>query len=85
MPLTDTDADGFEVRAGDKVSFSFGIPPRRVEGVLFERGGKLIMPTPDVLPREATLNQLRFHVGGFYKVDVSEAEYQSLAAQEEAQ
>jgi hypothetical protein len=66
--LTDKDNDGFEVRAGDTISFSFGIPPQRVEGVLFERDGKLIMPCEGVTPKEATLNQLRRHVGGFWKV-----------------
>ena len=66
--LADKDNDGFEVRAGDTISFSFGIPPRRVEGVLFERDGKLIMPCEGVTPKEATLNQLRRHVGGFWKV-----------------
>ena len=66
--ITDTDMDGVTVKAGDKIAFSFGIPGRRVEGVLFERDGKLIMPTPDVTPKEATLDQLRYHVGGFWKV-----------------
>lgn len=66
---TARDSDGFEVKAGDWISFSFGIPPRRVEGKLFERDGKLIMPTPDVTPKEATLNQLRRYVGSFWKID----------------
>ena len=66
--LTAKDNDGFEVRAGDTVSFSFGIPPKRVEGVLFERDGKLMMPCEGVTPKEATLMQLRHHVGGFWKV-----------------
>ena len=66
--LTAKDNDGFEVCAGDTVSFSFGIPPKRVEGVLFERDGKLMMPCEGVTPKEATLAQLRHHVGGFWKV-----------------
>ena len=66
--ITDTDMDGKTVKAGDVIAFSFGIPPRRVEGVLFERDGQLIMPTPDVTPKEATLPMLRKHVGGFWKV-----------------
>lgn len=66
--LTAEDNDGFEVMAGDTISFSFGIPPKRVEGVLFERDGKLIMPCDGVTPREATIEMLRKHVGGFWKV-----------------
>lgn len=66
--LMDRDSDGEIVKAGDRIYFSFGIPARRVEGVLFERDGKLIMPTPDVTPKEATLGQLRYHVGCFWKV-----------------
>lgn len=62
------DNDGETVRAGDVISFVFGIPGRRVEGRLFERDGQLIMPTPDVTPKEATLPMLRKHVGGFWKV-----------------
>ena len=68
MILTAIDNDGNVVKAGDKISFSFGIPGRRVEGVLFERDGKLIMPTPDVTPKEATIAMLRKHVGGFSAV-----------------
>jgi hypothetical protein len=68
MMLTDTDNDGETVKAGDTIAFSFGIPGRRVEGVLFERDAKLMMPTPDVTPKEATLPMLRRHVGGFWRV-----------------
>jgi hypothetical protein len=67
-PVVALDNDGNKVKAGDTISFSFGIPGRRVEGVLFERDGKLIVPTPDVTPKEATLAMLRHHVGGFYKL-----------------
>lgn len=83
--LTDVDEDGFEVKAGTRIAFSFGIPPRRVEGVLFERDGKLIMPTPDVTPKEATLDELRYHVGGFWRVDVTEAEWQAKRDAENAE
>lgn len=66
--LTEIDNDGETVRAGDLIAFSFGIPGRRVEGRLFARNGQLIMPTPDVTPKEATIPMLRKHVGGFWKV-----------------
>lgn len=66
--LSDKDNEGETVRAGDLIAFSFGTPGRRVEGRLFTRAGQLIMPTPDVTPKEATLPMLRKHVGGFWKV-----------------
>lgn len=62
------DGDGVEVKAGDRVYFSYGIPPVRVEGALIERDGKLIMPTPGHTPAEATLATIRRHTGGFWKV-----------------
>lgn len=64
------DGDGEEVKAGDRISFSYGIPPVRVEGVLFERDGKLIMPTSGHNPAEATLAMIRRHTGGFWKVQL---------------
>ena len=63
------DCDGERVEAGDTIAFSFGIPPTLVEGVLFERDGKLIMPTPDHTPKEATIAALRRYVGIFWKVE----------------
>lgn len=68
VDLRDRDSDGLLVKAGDTISFSFGIPPRRVEGILFERDGQLIMPCEGVSPKEATLDMLRRYVGGFWKV-----------------
>ena len=68
MALEAKDNDGETVRAGDLIYFSFGIPGRRVEGRLIERDGVLIMPTPDVTPKEATIPMLHKHVGGFWKV-----------------
>ncbi len=75
MAVTDKDMEGIEVRAGDKIAFVYGIPPIRVEGMLSEREGKLIMPTPNHTPKEATLAQLRYHCGGFWKVGISREEY----------
>lgn len=67
--LVANDSDGQDIRAGDTVAFSFGIPPQRVEGVLFERDGELIMPCEGVKPAEAKLAELRRHVGQFWKVE----------------
>jgi len=74
MAKIEKDDDGFEVRAGDTISFSYGIPPRGVRGVLFERDGKLICPSPGHNPAEATLGQIRYHTGGFYKVHYPDRE-----------
>lgn len=41
MPITDTDMEGVEVKAGDKIAFVYGIPPIRVEGVLYEKDNML--------------------------------------------
>lgn len=83
--LTATDMEGVTVKAGDRVAFTYGIPPVRVEGVLFERDGKLIMPTPDHNPPEATLPQINYHCGGFWKVGVTEEEWRAIRAAENAE
>lgn len=62
------DDDGFEVRSGDWISFSYGIPPVRVDARVFVRQGAL---TAVVVgrhkPREMKLRDLRRHVGNWYK------------------
>ena len=68
MAKIEKDEEGNEVHAGDKISFSYGIPPVRVEGVLFERDGRLVMPTPGHNPAEATLGDSRYHTSGFWKI-----------------
>ena len=68
MMKVEKDEDGVPVYAGDTIAFSYGIPPVRVEGVLFERDGKLIMPTPAHTPKEATLAEIRRYCGIFWKV-----------------
>ena len=66
------DEDGRVVKAGDTIAFSFGIPPVRVEGTLFERHGKLIMPTPNHNPKEATIGQIKHHCELFWIVRTKE-------------
>jgi len=66
--ITDKDSDGNVVRAGDRVSFTYGIPPVRVEGVLQILDGKLYLPTPGHKPGGGTLTMIRHYVGDFYKV-----------------
>ena len=56
------DADGERIAVGDALSFAFGIPPQRVEGILGEDRGKMIftVTSPDhVKPRHATMAQMK--------------------------
>lgn len=62
------DAEGNAVQAGDTVYFRYGIPPVRVEGVLFERDGELVMPTKGHNPEETTLTHLNRCGYEFWKV-----------------
>lgn len=66
MKLT-KDSDGNEIRAGDLISFSFGIPPIGVVARVVDRGGHLFALTPRYKPAECRLDHLRSHVGDFYK------------------
>jgi len=61
------DDDGVRVRAGDRVRFSYGIPPVAVESKIVQRSGKLIALTPGHNPAECTLRSLRRNVGEWYK------------------
>lgn len=64
------DDDGFEVKGGDWISFTYGIPPVRVDARVFIRQGAL---TAVVVgrhkPREMKLRALRRHVGNWYKTN----------------
>lgn len=64
------DDDGAEVSSGDWITFSYGIPPTRVDAKLSSRGGVL---WGTVLgkhkPREFALRTLQHHVGSWYKSD----------------
>ncbi len=71
LKKTEKDIDGNVVESGDIIRFCYGFLPIAVEGTLIERNGKLILPTPSHTPKEATLGQLRYHCGGFSKVQES--------------
>lgn len=62
------DDDGFDVVAGDWISFSYGIPPVGVRARISSENGKLIAT---VLgrhkPRQIALAALRQYVGNWYK------------------
>jgi len=61
------DSDGEEVMAGDRICFSYGIPPVTVTAIVAERDGKLIALTPRHNPAECSLRSLKQHVSGFWK------------------
>ena len=64
------DDDGFDVSPGDWISFSYGIPPVRVDAKVSLKKSVLIFT---VLgrhkPREMPLSSLRRHVGCWYKTN----------------
>jgi hypothetical protein len=63
------DDDGQWVTAGDRIRFSFGIPPIAVEAEVIERNGRLIALTPGHTPSECLLRSLRNYVGEWFKVE----------------
>jgi len=66
-----TDEDGEIVRCGDMISFTFGIPPTRVECMLYagDRGLRARVVSPaGVKPSDVSIGTLRRHIGAFCKV-----------------
>lgn len=64
---TSKDSDGKIVRAGDRIRFSYGIPPIVVVAEVVERDGVLIALTPGHNPDECKLRTLRRHVCEWFK------------------
>lgn len=62
------DDDGRKIRAGDVVSFSYGIPPVGVQAKIADINGVLFAMTPGHKPDKCKLSELRRLVGGFYKI-----------------
>ena len=63
-----TDDDGEEVGPGDWITFSYGIPPCRVDARLSNAKGVLTLTVLDRhKPRTMALSKLRGHVGCWYK------------------
>jgi hypothetical protein len=65
--LSVKDSDGEEIRAGDLIVFSFGIPPVRVEARIVEHSGRLMALTPGHTPKQCELRRLKKIIGGIYK------------------
>ena len=63
-----TDAEGKPIRAGDVVSFSYGIPPVRVEAKVKDINGVLYAMTPGHNPAKCKISELSRHVGEFYRI-----------------
>jgi hypothetical protein len=62
------DDDGFEVGPGDWISFSYGIPPTRVDARISNQDGRLVATVLGKhKPRQVALSSLRKHVGNWYK------------------
>ena len=59
------DINEVEVKEGDIVHFSYGIPPISVNAEIIEREGKLVASTPNHNPLSCFLNQLEELVGEF--------------------
>jgi hypothetical protein len=62
------DSDRNEIKAGDFITFSYGIPGVRVEAPVVEITGKLIVLTVGHNPSKIALSRLKHHVGLYYKM-----------------
>lgn len=62
------DMDGREVKAGDVIVFSYGIPPVVVRAPVIERDGRLIALTEGHNPSECPVSKLKKEVGDFWIV-----------------
>lgn len=61
------DSNGDELRDGDLITFSYGIPPVGVVARLVDRDGHLFALTPGHNPAECRLDRLKRYVHDFYK------------------
>jgi hypothetical protein len=63
------DDDGKRTGAGDRIWFSYGIPPVRAEARIVQMGNSLIAFIQGHTPSRAFLRGLRRHVGCWYKIE----------------
>ncbi|MDW9400929.1 hypothetical protein GOB45_29500 [Sinorhizobium meliloti] len=66
--MTVTDSDGNRIKAGDVITFSYGIPGVRVEAPIVDIRGELFAMTPGHTPHKCKLKDLRKYVGEFWKL-----------------
>lgn len=62
------DSDGNDVRVGDRITFSYGIPPVVVVGTIALRKRRWVVLTPGHNPGSCRLKRLRGYVGEWRKV-----------------
>ena len=59
---------GEEVKVGDRIAFSYGIPRNYVVARVARRKKRLVALTPGHNPARCNLSELREHVGGWVKL-----------------
>jgi hypothetical protein len=62
------DNDGAEVRHGDTIGFSYGVPPVGVRARVEQRGKSLFALTPGHARAECNLRSLRRYVGEWFRM-----------------
>jgi hypothetical protein len=62
------DSDGVEVKVGDFITFSYGIPGVRVKAPVVEHDGKLIALTTGHNPNKIALSSLKKYVVCYFKM-----------------
>ena len=60
------DSDGVRVRAGDTITFSYGIPPVRVVGPVVSINNALWVISEGHNPSRCRVSELMEHVGDFW-------------------
>ena len=60
------DDDGEPIYVGDKICFSFGIPPIHVTAPVEKIGEVYWAMTPQYTPKKCSLKRLKDHVGNIY-------------------
>jgi hypothetical protein len=62
-----TDDNGKRVQVGDRIAFSYGIPPVPVVAPVVRLRGRLVALMPGHSPGRCELSRLRKYVGGWVK------------------
>lgn len=58
-----------KVQAGDRITFSYGIPPRKIMGLVYDHEGELYVKTKGHNLPQPKLKKLRSYVGSWHKVE----------------
>ena len=69
MPKTFKDSEGRRVHAGDRLTFTYGMPPVRVTATVeYNKTNRLVVLADGHNPPECYLSDLSEYVGDFYVV-----------------